>query len=227
MNNHITNISGNSFNRFLVAFFLIAFICLSSSAIAQQDNTRKFGVYPGFGFGIGYFNPEQVNLYIENDLPDNIYMQYGSTDLFLYEELHIFVTCRIRWLDITSLVDYALGPKFIMISGSSNQFYNFSRISPGLLVNFYIPTGSSRHAFFIGGGVQFHFMNFEEYGGNTIGYRANIGYNLQLSKVGLQPNIAFNLAKAEDDLGSYKFELNYTGLQIGLNVSFHKPIAYK
>jgi hypothetical protein len=227
MNIPVTNNKKIQLHYFLFSFCLIAALGIYSSVNAQQDNSKTFGVYPGFGFGIGYFNPKQVNVYIADNLPDNIYMQYGSTDIFLYEELHVFVTCRIKWMDITSLVDYALGPKFIVISGSSSQFYNFNRISPGLLVNFYIPTHSSRHSFFIGGGAQFHIMKFEEYGGNAIGYRANAGYNIQLRKIGLQPNIAFNLAKAEDDRDFYAFELNYTGLQIGLNVSFHKPIAYR
>lgn len=228
MNNPIAIIRGNHLSRPIFIFFLVALISIASSANAQQASTKTFGVFPGFGFGIGYFNPKQVNAYIESHLPDNIYSQIGSTDLYMYEELHLSLTCRYKWVDITSIVDYALGPKFILISNGSNQFYNFNRISPGLVVNFYIPS-KSRHTFFFGGGAQFHIMNFEEYSGNTIGYKANAGYNIQLKGIGLQPNIAFNLAKAEHDLGyyGYNFELNYTGFQVGLNVSFHKPIAYR
>jgi hypothetical protein len=229
MNTKSLNIMAYNTFRILSVLNLITLLSIARPVDAQQDKVKTSALYPGFGIGLGIFYPGDVNEYIESHMPGNILSQTGSTDLFMYEEIHAFLTYRIKWIDITSIVEYAFGPKWIIITNSTNQFYSFNRFSPGLLVNFYIPTGSGRHAIYLGGGAQYHFMKFEEYKGGNIGLRVNAGYSIQFGKLNLQPYLAFNLAKAKDTetLEFNAFELNYTGGQIGLNLSFHKPIAYR
>ena len=152
----------NSYRLLIIlsAFGMLALQPSGNLLQAQWDIDKSSGLYPGFGIGLGVFYPEDVNNYIEADIPSNIITSYGTTDLYMYEELHAFLTYKIKWIDITGIMEYALGPKWIVISGSTNLFYNFRRISPGLLVNFYFPTGTGRHAIYLGGGAQFHFMKF-------------------------------------------------------------------
>ncbi|MBN2275248.1 MAG: hypothetical protein JXR41_12235 [Bacteroidales bacterium] len=214
----------------------MTFIISAQLLQAQYTFTKTNGFYPGLGIGIGVFYPEDVNEYIEADLPSNIITSYGNTDIYMYEALNASLTYKIKWIDITAILEYALGPKWIIITNGTNHFYNFRRISPGLLVNFYVPTGTGRHALFLGGGAQYHFMKFEDITRNKIGFRVNLGYCLQFNGISVQPYLAFNLANAKgpETQGTYigteqfdRFDLNYTGGQIGVNLSFHKPIAHR
>jgi len=212
-----------------VFFLVLIFVSFTffPSINAQNSNTKNFAVYPGFGLGFGFFYPKDVNEYIENDLPTMDY-EIGFSDIIMYFEGHASLTFKIKWIDITSLVEYAIAPKYIAVTGSSegDYFYAFTRLSPGILTNFYFPIGSGKHALYAGGGVQYHFMKFEEYKGNNIGFRLNAGISLQFRKFNLQPFIAFNIANAKDE-ESESFDLNYTGGQIGVNLSFHHPVAYR
>jgi hypothetical protein len=209
----------------LAIFFVLSLFIASLNA--QSANTTNFAVYPGFGIGFGFFYPKDVNNYIENDLPTLDY-QIGFSEIIMYFEGHASLTFKIKWIDITTLIEYAIAPKYISVTGSSegDYFYTFGRFSPGILTNFYFPIGSGKHALYAGGGVQYHFMKFEEYKGKNIGFRLNAGISLQFKKFNLQPFLAFNIANAKDE-EIESFDLNYTGGQIGVNLSFHRPVAYK
>jgi hypothetical protein len=72
-------------------------------------------------------------------------------------------------------------------------------------------------------------MKFDEYKGNKIGFRAQMGFDLQFGNFNLQPILAFNIANAVAEWGGMPatgFDLNYTGGQIGVNMSFHKPVSH-
>lgn len=212
--------------EYFLTLILVLF-CYVASLNAQSSNTANFAVYPGFGIGFGFFYPKDVNEYIENDLPAMDY-QIGFSDMIMYFEGHVSLTFKIKWIDITSIVEYAIAPKYITVSGSSegDYFYSFGRLSPGVLANFYFPIGSGKHALYAGGGAQYHFMKFEDYNGNNIGFRLNAGISLQFRNFNLQPYVAFNIANAKDEEVE-NFNLNYTGGQIGVNLSFHRPVAYR
>ncbi len=210
---------------FLTIIFF--FLFLTTPSHAQNSDAAKFAVYPGFGLSFGFFDPKDVNKYIENSLPTSDF-QFGFSDMIMYFECHASLTFKIKWIDVTGLVEYAMAPKYITVIGYSEEdyFYCFCRLSPGILANVYFPVGSGKHAMYAGGGAQYHFMKFEEFKGNNIGYRINAGISLQLRKLNLQPFIAYNIANAKDEEDE-TFDLNYTGAQIGVNLSFHRPVAYR
>jgi hypothetical protein len=204
-------------------------ICLTlslyfiSGPLQAQDDTKSFAFSPGFGIGIGIFNPKGVNEYIKDDLTDFITI---NAQIYMYEEVHFFLNFKFKWFDVTGLAEYALGPK-IVIGGNGNYFFN--RLSPGALANLFIPIGlSGKNALFIGGGAQYHIMSFEDYKANTIGYRVQLGFDLQFGHANIQPTLAFNIANAKNVLSSSQEnrDLNYTGGQIGVNISFHKPVTH-
>ncbi|MBN1416215.1 MAG: hypothetical protein JW973_14025 [Bacteroidales bacterium] len=206
---------------------VIVFLSMAFSLHAQPGGKKTSAFYPGIGIGAGFFNPSDVNKYIENHLPAYIMEQVGFSEMILYEEVQGFLTYRIKFVDITSLVEYAIGPKLFIVIPGDDQYYFFHRLSPGLLANFYIPVGSGKHAIYIGGGAQYHFMWFEEFKGNTIGFRLQAGFSLQFGRFNIQPHLAFNLAKAvhKDESTDRTFDLNYTGGNLGINVSIHSPVA--
>jgi len=204
----------------LILFALTA--CISTSTLNAQD-FKKFAIGPGISIGAGIFYPEDVNEYISNDLSD--YIAY-NTELYMYETVSVFLNIKTRWIDITPLLEYAIGPK-IVIGGNGNYYFN--RLSPGVLANFFIPTGKSgKYAFFIGGGAQLHMMTFEGYEGNGLGFRFQLGYDLQFGSFNLQPVLAYNIAETTgtSSFGNH-LNMNYTGGQFGINMSFHKPVSHR
>ena len=203
--------------------FILLFCFISGSLMAQSD-LKHFAISPGFGIGIGGCYPAGVNEYINNDLSGFI---TANAALYLYEEVHFFLNIKFKWLEITPIAEYAIGPKVVV---GADRSYFFNRLSPGVLANLFIPMGSSgKNALFIGAGVQYHMMSFEGFKGNTPGYRVQLGFDLQFGNVNMQPTLAFILANAKN-VFPFDFDnrdLNYTGGQLGINISFHKPVGHR
>jgi hypothetical protein len=225
------HVNAVSFLRKLLKLGLFAALILTCLNLKSQDSTAKsLTVYPTFGLGIGFFYPEDVNQYIE----DEIVAGYGSsynTNMYMYLEVKGGVTFRLKQVDFSALLEYDIAPKFVMVSDGDNFSYTFSRISPEISANYYIPSRSGKNAFFIGGGVNYSFMTFKEFSASNPGFKIQLGYSMQMGKFNLQPYGAFRYVKATDSSSSDpvwdNFELSYTGGQIGVLLSFHPPVKYK
>jgi len=213
---------------FVRSLLVMLALSITMSGIYAQD-FKKFAVGPGIRINIGAFNPEAVNHFIANEL-SSYSIVFGSTDLVIYEEVGLFLNFKTRWVDITPVLDYGISPKIVI---GAEDFY-FTRVSPGVLANFFIPTGmSGKTAFFIGGGFQYHALklsgsDMNPYTGNDLGLRFQLGYDLQFGNFNLQPVLAFNVIKDLGTTASGSFlEMDYTGGQIGVNMSFHKPVSHR
>lgn len=209
----------------LILWSVILFFFVAQPVKAQD--MKKFAFGPGIGIGVGFFSPTGVNEYIKNDLGENTI----NGDLYLYEEAKVFLNFKFKWFDVVPMVEYAIGPKWV-INGDKSYFFN--RLSPGVTADFFIPMGmSGKYAFFLGAGTQYHMMSFEGYKGETIGYRFQLGFDLQFGSFNLQPTLYFNLANAKnalrDDTVEHTFknhDLDYTGGGLSINMSFHKPVGH-
>jgi hypothetical protein len=197
--------------------------CLSTSPLNAQD-FKKFAVGPGISINLGVFSPDDVNEYISDALSSYTIL-FGNTDMIIYYELSAFLNFKTRWVDVQPTLTYAIAPKIII---GAESFY-FSRVSPGVLANFFIPTGlSGKNALFIGGGFQYHMMDFDNFEGNDLGFRLQLGFDLQFGGFNLQPVLALNIAEAKGTAPSASpLNMNYTGGQIGINMSFHKPVSHR
>ncbi len=148
------------------------------------------------------------------------------TDMFIYYEVSGFLKFKTKWVEVTPAFTYAISPK--IVSGA-DEFY-FTRMSPGCMANFFIPVGfKGKNAIFIGGGIQYHMMKFEEFEGDHLGYRAQVGFDFQFGSFNLQPILAFNIANVPEGMSvnGAVYDMNYTGGQIGVNMSFHKPVSHR
>jgi hypothetical protein len=209
-------------------FTLVAAMLLSFQMIYTQDAPAKSSmIYPTIGLGIGFFYPQDVNDYIKSDLSSMGYTALNE-DLYMYLEIKAGVALRLKKVDFNLALEYDLGPK-VVVGGDETFTYGFNRISPELSFNYYIPNNSGKNAFFIGAGFHYSFMKFEEFSGSAPGFKAQLGYSLQFSKFNLQPYLAFRYAKSTDTSTNFgsDFDLDYTGGQIGVVLSFHKRMLYK
>jgi len=189
-------------------------------------------VYPSFGLGVGFFSPRDVNNYIKESIDAVGYSsQMGTSSMFMYFDLQGAVTFRIKQADFSAILDYAIAPKWVVVTNGDDMSFYFSRISPGLTANYYIPLKSGRHAFFVGGGIQYHYMKFESIHASSPGFRLQAGVSLQFGKFNLQPNAAFIYGQSKtasvSAFSNSDFVMNYTGMQIGVILSSHPRINYK
>jgi hypothetical protein len=191
-----------------------------SCSFAQAQSSVD--IYPAFGLGFGFFYPGDVNAYLE-DYYSTYAQEYGTFDMFMYFELHAALALKIKRIEVSGLFEFAFAPKYVVVTGGDNNTFFFNRVSPGLTAYYFIPIGSGRHAIILGGGFQYHFMKFEDYKGSAPGFRIQGGINLVFGKFNLQPYGAFVYASAKDTgtPGQDDFGLNYTGGQVGVNLSFH------
>jgi hypothetical protein len=212
--------------NFVFKPLFIAFILLSCQVMKSQESSLK--VYPHFGLAFGFFNPSDVNDYIEGSLGEYL-TEYGTENIFMYYEVQGGITFRLKKIDFSGFLEYAFAPKWIVVTNGENTTFNFSRVSPGINANVYLPMGSGKHAFLIGAGVQYHIMQFEEFSASDPGFRMQAGVSLQFGKFNLQPYLGFKYANATDDTEEMweDFNMNYTGGQIGIIMSFHPPVNYK
>lgn len=194
------------------------------------DERPKSAFYPTIGIGLGFFNPQEVNAYIENDIDSKGYTGTYNTTLYSYFEIKGGLTYRLRRFDVNGSLECGFGPKYIMIAnGGENLSYNFGRVAPTISTNYYIPLGMGRHALSIGGGVHYNYLKFKEYSATTPGYKIQVGSSLQMGKFNLQPYLAYNNVMASDKstLAGIPFDMDYTGVQIGIVCSVHKIIYFK
>ena len=130
-------------------------------------------------------------------------------------------TYRInKTIDISLIGEYAWAPKLILVSGGDDEYFHFDRISPGFIPKFHLPIGSGKHSIFFAPGLLYNFMKFEKYKANGFGARLEIGFSFNPGKKNIQPFVCYDFSKAIDDSYYYEFELNYSGVQIGVDFSF-------
>jgi hypothetical protein len=200
--------------------------------LAQETSSGQMKVYPSFGIAAGFFHPSDVNDYIAASLAvAGVTKQYGTTDMFVNYEIHGGVTFRWKRMDFSGEFALAYAPKWVLVENGDNMNFFFNRISPGISANYYIPMKSDKMDFFLGGGVQYHFMKFEDFKSNSPGFCLRAGVSMQFGKFNMQPNVSFLYAKSEDsltgDFSEGNFVMNYTSGQIGIIMSFHPPIDRK
>jgi hypothetical protein len=210
---------------------LMILLMLSAIRVQSQDSTRmSSALFPTFGVGFGFFYPSDVNQYIQDEMNTLGYIEEYNTDLYMYFEIRGGLTYRIKSIDFSTIIEYDIAPKWIMVSGGGDDLtYYYSRIAPAIMVNYYIPVGAGRNAFFLGGGVNYSFMKFEDFNASNPGFKLQAGFNLQFGGFNLQPFGAFNYATATDSSDPFwgDFVLSYLSGQIGVNFSFHPAIKYK
>ncbi len=212
--------------------FIILFLFLSIHLIYAQlyINTEKqkkkgvienSGVFLGVGTGVGLFYPDEVNQYLKA-ISSNMYPDQEYTDMLINIVGKLSVSKKLNnKFEIAFITEFATASKtFMESSGNNIIIYNFTRVSPGILSKFYFPIKSGRHSFYIGPGVNYHFMKFEEFEASNVGGKLQFGLSYNFKRFSLQPYMCYDYAVATDDNQTASLELNYSGLQVGFEFHF-------
>lgn len=201
---------------------------------AQDENTKSFMVYPSFTIGIGFFYPGDVNEYIEKIIAP-VYTDITNEELYMYYEFRGGITYRLKNFDFAASLEYDIAPKIVFVVNGGNITYSYSRIAPEISADYFIPNSTGKHAFFLGGGINYSFMKFKEFSASAPGFMVRGGYSMQFKKFNLQPYAQFRYVKATDQsdflvyemIEKSSFDLSYTGFQIGAIISLHSRLLYK
>jgi hypothetical protein len=178
------------------------------------------------GIVLGVFSPQDVNSYIEDDLPSNIFMTFGTSDMFTNFNFKLSLTVRpIRVIDIVPFAEFGWAPKFISVDNSSSYYYSFTKVAPGLSAKAHLPLASGRHSLFLAPGVSYDILSFNADSRNVakaggIGFRIHAGFNLGLGKMLIQPYLGFDYARAKDQEYFGEFELGFSSFQLGVDFCF-------
>jgi hypothetical protein len=216
------------FSKKLVKLLLMIILILPGNLAKSQSS---FAIYPSFSIGLGFFYPSDVNDYITNEMMSS-YTETYNTDIYLNFELRGGLSFRMKKLEISGSFECAFAPKVVVGADS----YSFNRFSPLVSAIYYIPVGSSgKNALLVGGGIHYNFLKFEDFKGSNPGLKLMVGYSMQAGHFNLQPNLSVNIIKAEgssdyDNGFGYTtnyLDLNYTGVNIGVILSFHRKISYR
>lgn len=188
-------------------------------SVKSSSDYDKFGI--GFGIGFGFFNPEDVNNWLENEY--SRYTEVTNLSIYMNENIALVASFRpIEMLRVNLSAEAGIAPKLIITDDRGTKYHNFGRYSGGIEAYLNVPIGSGRHSILFGVGSFYHYMYFEEYSGNTIGVRViPFGMSFGFRKTQLQLLLGGDLlASANDTRGYTNFNLNYNHGFIHINFLF-------
>ncbi len=205
---------------FLIIILLgFAPLIIFSQSKAEINKMKKQG-YFGLGFGMGIFNPADVNDYLSSYW-DNQLAGYTAVNTYGFPEMYLNLFVQVAGgtylsenFELKGLFELGLGPKVISIHDT--RVFTYTRYSPGVMGNFHF-NSEGPHNFTLGAGVLYHNMKFEEWKASALGPRIKLGYTIFNKKSILELYLAYDIVKG-DTGGPYVETLSYSGAAFGVNL---------
>lgn len=212
-----------------ISILIFSFCSLNAQVIfdlPQEDKPefKRFGA--SFQAGIIFINPVEVNAYIQNYVKNQIgngvvFLKQGDESINSAINLNFSPTIKFTNYTLRCMADFGITSKSIMINSKENRF-SIIRFSPGILIDrFFTIQGSGQ--FFIGAGMQYHFMSFENTPANGFGQRIESGMRFRtLEETHYSFFIMFDFAKISTSAGvaSKVQSIDSSGLGIGARIEF-------
>ena len=200
---------------------LLLLLLLIPNMVFAQNGAEKKHFQLGFGYSLGFFNPSDVNDYINLRLDmQNATMQEGTPSMFLNIGGRIFAGYKTSFnLGFEAFLEGALGPKVITVINGSNMSFMFNRFSPGVKVTYDIELGR-KSSLILGAGIMHNRLKFIDDDdviakAASLGGKFSVAYQLNLRHIAPRAFIDIDIAKAHDN----SIEMNYSGVQLGLAFS--------
>jgi len=224
------NLKNNSHqDSSFIPYILIILVCcfgLEQATYGQShsDKDKNGIVSGGIGIGLGIFYPGDINEYIQDET-SNLLMTTGFAEMITNFFFRASLSVRPHQIiELNFFAEYGWAPKFIYVNDSNSYYFSFTRISPGFSPRIHIPIGSGRHSLFFAPGVTYNFMKFKDSQvrgevamAHSPGWRAQMGFDLNLRKITLKPYVGYDSARGNDQ-GT--MNLNYSGGQAGIELHF-------
>jgi len=171
----------------------------------------------------GFVSPDAVNNYIEQDIVKRLggtpFLSFGDSDikfaLSLGFALYLRPNPRLR---VSIPLEYGRARTQVILNNNASQpiTYTMERFTTGGSVDVLFPAKKHDRAFYLGGGLLYHSMSFEDKSGSTISPRAEFGYIFYGSKGDYECFARSDFAKANAE----GLVIDFTGLHVGFRLTF-------
>jgi len=210
-------------------------IALMMTVLTQAQNPtsverQQSGFYGYFGLGIGCLTGQPdvedntneplalKSTTLAQDMAIEPDIEMGVGDIIHYFDLEAGVAYRYYQIETYGSLEFATG----------NYGYSFTRTSPMLGGNFYIPLGKpGKHAMYFGSAFNYNFVNADVFNDSNWGYRLQYGFSFQYGEWDLQPYLIYNSCKLSDNYNGQNLNINFSSIQIGVLLSWHSIIYFK
>ena len=133
-------------------------------------------------YGMGYFNPSDVNAYLKSKVPSNAYAVQGFSDMVLLLAGEVSVAYYpIRYVGIRPNAVYLFSPKVITVSGGSTEGFWLHSMAPGLSLDFAWDEGKLPRLF-ASPGLSYQAAWFEGYSASGLGLTLALGAELSFGQ---------------------------------------------
>ena len=131
---------------------------------------------------MGYFNPADVNDYLESQVPSNAVAVQGFSEMVLLMSVEgSFAYHPNRFFGVRPTATYLFSPKVIEVSGGSTQGFWLHSIAPGLSLDFTYDQGKLAR-FFVSPGIAYQLGWLDDYSASGLGFTLAVGADLSFGQ---------------------------------------------
>lgn len=199
---------------------------VSSQPVTPAHNValrapRSMKLYLGPGFGLSGFDPDMVNRFIEGweKSQGTVAAQSGFPEMYMAFVPRLSLAfAPIEYVEAQVCGEIGWAPKVVVnASSGESRYFAFTRYSIAGAVNGHLPLKNHRFSLYAGGGLLYHYLSFEGYSANALGYRGQVGFRIHGRTFVPDIFLAFDYVKATTNS---HFELDFTSGTIGANFYF-------
>ena len=197
----------------------LLFVLLFIPTLAFAQDEEKKHIQAGVGFSFGFFNPADVNDYIDWRL-QGASMETGFSEIIMHFGGKAFVGYRAdNNLGIEAFLEGNIAPKILSVSNGEDLNIMLNRVAPGVQLSYDIRLGK-KHSIILGAGPTYNMISLRDDGdkvasASAIGGKFTVAYQFSHKHIAPRAFIDIDYAKATDN----GIEMNYSGVQIGLAFS--------
>jgi hypothetical protein len=154
-------------------------------------------------FGMGGFNPKDVNEYMKSQIPSNAYQTSGFSEMIMLMSASASVAYYpARFFGVRANGVYLFAPKVITVQGGTTEGFWLHSLAPALSLDFAFDQGKLAR-FFASPGIAYQVAWFEGYGASGLGLTLALGAELSFGQSRAKGiSISLVLRKADLDIES-------------------------
>lgn len=201
-------------------------VTLSAPTYPHRNSPRKHMWLFGGGGSYGIIYPKEINSYMQDwiNTRDNYAVtSNGLSDMVMtYTPNLSLLYAPIEYINFELFTEFSWAPKFLPVKNGESRLFHFIRFSPGVTIVCNIPINSYKNSIFLGAGVEFDVMRFEEFVGSSFGIRAKAGLRFYMPNRSVDVFSAVLVTKDKsNEIANTRIELNYTTMLFGTTVYFN------
>lgn len=190
----------------------------------KEKKAINSNIVASFHVTLGFVGPTDVNNYISNEIeriaPGGVFFQQGSPTISVACAFNFTPIFRTKSNFQFSLpIEYGTAPKTIIIDNTTLKF-SMNRFSIGPLASYRF-LEQNETSLYVGGGLLYHSMWFENASASMLGPRFEFGYTIYRLRNDFEFFVNADIAngKTKENFASVQ-SIDFTGFYFGTRVVF-------